>query len=73
MPTHRYGRASSPQGGVGWEKHFTDMKKEYIIPVTEIHKLEIENAFCLNISGTEGSGEQFGKEFDDEDDEDYWD
>lgn len=50
------------------------MKKEYISPVAVVYSIEIENAFCLNISGTEGSGEQFGKEFDDdyEDDEDYW-
>ena len=47
------------------------MKKEYIIPETAVHSIDIENAFCLNTSNTEGSGEQFSKEYDD--DEDYWD
>ena len=52
------------------------MKKEYIAPVTAEHTINIENAFCLNVSNEEGSGEQFGKDFfeDDEDDyDDYWD
>ena len=46
--------------------------KKYIIPVTEVHEIDIENAFCLNVSDTEGSGEQFGKDYDGEDD-DVWD
>ena len=41
--------------------------KKYIIPVTEVHKLKIETAFCLGASDTEGNGVQLGKEYDGED------
>ncbi|MBQ6187087.1 MAG: hypothetical protein IJK49_03960 [Prevotella sp.] len=47
------------------------MKKEYIAPEVAVRSIDIENAFCLNTSDTEGSGEQFGKEYDDEDG-DFW-
>ncbi len=46
------------------------MKREYIIPVTEVHKIELENAFCLNASDTVGDDPMYGKDYDDEDG--YW-
>ena len=51
------------------------MKKEYIAPMAVVRSLEIENAFCLDLSDSEGDGVQFGKEYDDDDidDEDFWD
>lgn len=41
--------------------------KKYIIPVTEVHKIELENAFCLSAHEGEGGDEQFGKDYDGED------
>lgn len=42
------------------------MKREYIIPVTEVHKIELENAFCMSTHDEVGDG-QLGKEYDGED------
>ncbi len=47
------------------------MKKEYIAPEVAVRSIDIENAFCLNASDTEGDGNQLSKEYDDE--EGYWD
>ncbi len=49
------------------------MKKEYIAPMAVVRSLEIENAFCLDLSDSEGDGNQFGKEYDyDDDEDDFW-
>ena len=50
-----------------------NVKKEYVMPEVAVRNIEIENAFCLNTSDSEGSGEQFGKEFDIDEEDDYWD
>ncbi len=52
------------------------MKKEYIAPMAVVRSLEIENAFCAvdSIHDKEGDGNQFGKEYDyDDDEDDFWD
>ena len=43
------------------------MKKEYIIPETKEYNVDV--MLMLNTSDSEGSGEQFGKEYWDEDEE----
>ena len=37
------------------------MKKEYIIPETDVVRVNIESSFCLDTSGSEGGDDQFGK------------
>ena len=47
------------------------MKKEYIIPETAVHSIEIENMVCMSTHDEVGDG-QLSKEYGD-DDGDYWD
>lgn len=43
------------------------MRKEYVKPATDVYALNLESSFCVPISNGEGDGNQFGKEYDDED------
>ena len=47
------------------------MKKKYIIPETKEYNVDV--LLMLNTSDTEGDGNQFSKEFDADDEGDYWD
>ena len=47
------------------------MKKEYIIPDTKEQNVDV--LLMLNTSDNEGDGNQFSKEFDADDEDDYWD
>ena len=47
------------------------MKKEYISPETKEYNVDV--LLMLNTSDGEGDGNQFSKEFDADDEDDYWD
>ena len=47
------------------------MKKEYIIPETKEYHVDI--LLMLGVSDKEGDGNQFSKEYDADDEDDYWD
>jgi hypothetical protein len=47
------------------------MKKEYIIPETKEYNVDV--LLMLNTSDNEGDGNQLSKEFDADDEDDYWD
>ena len=51
------------------------MKKEYTAPKAIVRSLVIENSFCAmnSIYNEVGDGNQFSKEFDADDEDDYWD